>query len=85
MTRAGREAYTCLKVNNTLGEEVNCAALMPKHCDIWFGKLDDTTGRYQHVVTIVGYGVEVVSILIYLVMSSFCHFMFYLRRKMERR
>ena len=82
MTRAGREAYTCLKVNNTLGEEVNCAALMPKHCDIWFVKRDD---REQHVVTIVGYGVEVVSILMYLVMSSFCHFIFYFRRKMERR
>ena len=85
MTRAGREAYTCLKVNNTVGEEVNCAALMPKHCDIWFGKLDDTTGRYQHVVTIVGYGVEVVSILIYIVMSSFSNSIFYFRRKMERR
>ena len=83
MTRAGREAYTCLKVNNTLGEEVNCAALMPKHCDIWFVKRDD---REQHVVTIVGYGVEVVSsILIYRVMSSFCYFTFYFRRKMGRR
>ena len=46
--RAGRISYTCLTVNG-----VNCAEMMPRHCDIFF-KPSDTS--FAHSVTVVGYG-----------------------------
>ena len=46
--RAGRISYTCLTVNG-----VNCAEMMPRHCDI-FLKPSDTS--FAHSVTVVGYG-----------------------------
>ena len=46
--RAGRSSYTCLTVNG-----VNCAEMMPRHCDIFF-KQSDTVS--PHSVTVVGYG-----------------------------
>ena len=48
--RAGRTTYTCLNVNG-----VNCADLLPLHCDIFF-KDPAVTGRNAHSVTVVGYG-----------------------------
>ena len=51
-TRAGRTAYTCLKVE-TPGGQVNCADLMPKHCGIFFNPPPET---YHHSITAVGYG-----------------------------
>lgn len=50
--RAGRTTYTCLNVNG-----VNCADLLPLHCDIFF-KDPAVTGRNAHSVTVVGYGEE---------------------------
>ena len=46
--RAGRLGYTCLTVNG-----VNCAQMMPRHCDIFF-KQSETS--FSHSVTVVGYG-----------------------------
>ena len=46
--RAGRTSYTCLTVNG-----VDCAELMPKHCDIFFKKSDTS---WPHTLTVVGYG-----------------------------
>ena len=46
--RAGRLSYTCLTVNG-----VNCAEMMPRHCDIFF-KQSETS--FSHSVTVVGYG-----------------------------
>ena len=51
-TRAGRTAYTCLKVETPSGQ-VNCADLMPKHCGIFFNPPPET---YHHSITAVGYG-----------------------------
>ena len=48
VTRAGRETYTCL----TTEDGVDCAELMPQHCDIFF-KSSDTS--YHHSVTVTGY------------------------------
>ena len=50
--RAGRTAYTCLKVSTPEGQ-VNCAELMPKHCGIFFNLPPNT---YHHSITAVGYG-----------------------------
>ena len=47
-TRGGRATYTCLEVNG-----VNCAELLPYHCDLFFKQKDDV---YSHSVTAVGYG-----------------------------
>ena len=49
VTRAGRDTYTCLENNG-----VDCAQLMPDHCDIFFNPSDST--GYHHSVTVVGYG-----------------------------
>ena len=46
--RAGRTSYTCLTVNG-----VNCAEMMPRHCDIFF-KQSDTS--FPHSLTVVGFG-----------------------------
>ena len=51
--RAGRVAYTCLKVE-TSGGQVNCADLMPKRCGLFFNPPPDT---YHHSITAVGYGI----------------------------
>ena len=56
VTRAGRQTYTCLEV-----EGVDCALLMPKHCDIFF-KPSDTS--YHHSVTAVGYGTVINQLLV---------------------
>ena len=45
--RAGRLSYTCLTVNG-----VNCAEMMPRHCDIFF-KQSETS--FAHSVAVVGY------------------------------
>ena len=47
--RAGRTSYTCLTVNG-----VNCAEMMPSHCDIFFKQSDSS---FPHSLTVVGYGV----------------------------
>ena len=49
VTRAGRDTYTCLENNG-----VDCAQLMPDHCDIFFNPSDST--GYHHSVTVLGYG-----------------------------
>ena len=46
--RGGRLSYTCLTVNN-----VDCAQMMPRHCDIFF-KQSDTS--FPHSLTVVGLG-----------------------------
>ena len=46
--RDGRISYTCLTV-----EGVDCAEMMPKHCDIFF-KQSDTS--FPHSLTVMGYG-----------------------------
>ena len=51
--RAGRVAYTCLKVD-TAGGQVSCADLMPKRCGLFFNPPPDT---YHHSITAVGYGI----------------------------
>ena len=51
--RAGRVAYTCLKVETSRGQ-VNCADLMPKRCGLFFNPPPDT---YHHSITAVGYGI----------------------------
>ena len=51
--RSGRVSYTCLKVD-TPGGQVNCAEVMPKHCDIFFNPPENV---YHHSITAVGYGV----------------------------
>ena len=51
-TRAGRTAFTCLKVDTDSGQ-VNCAELMPKHCGLFFNPRPET---YHHSITAVGYG-----------------------------
>ena len=45
--RAGRTSYTCLTVNG-----VNCAEMMPRHCDIFF-KQSDTS--FPHSLAVVGF------------------------------
>ena len=45
--RAGRLSYTCLTVSG-----VDCAQMMPKHCDIFF-KQSDTS--FPHSLTVVGF------------------------------
>ena len=50
--RAGRVAYTCLKVD-TAGGQVKCADLMTKRCGLFFNPPPDT---YHHSITAVGYG-----------------------------
>ena len=49
-TRAGRSAYTCLKVDTPDGQ-VNCAELMPKHCGIFFNPPPET---YHHSINSTG-------------------------------
>ena len=51
-TRAGRTAYTCLKLDTPSGQ-LNCAELMPKRCGIFFNPPPET---YHHSITAVGYG-----------------------------
>ena len=46
--RGGRTSYTCLTVNG-----VNCAEMMPQHCDIFFQPSDTVL---PHSVTVTGYG-----------------------------
>ena len=48
--RNGRWSYTCLKQNN-----VDCAKLLPDHCNIFFDQ-PEATGAYPHLLTAVGYG-----------------------------
>merc|ERR1719500_142586 len=48
--RDGRISYTCLTV-----EGVDCAEMMPKHCDIFF-KQSDTS--FPHSLTVVGFDEE---------------------------
>ena len=50
--RSGRVSYTCLKVDTPDGQ-VNCAELIPKHCDIFFNPPENV---YHHSITAVGYG-----------------------------
>ena len=51
VSRGGRNTYTCVTTENG----IDCADLMPQHCDIFF-KPSDTS--YHHSVTVVGYGEE---------------------------
>jgi len=46
--RGGKAGYTCLNVNG-----VNCADLMPYHCDLLFKQKSNV---YSHSITAVGYG-----------------------------
>ena len=67
--RSGRVSYTCLKVD-TPGGQVNCAELLPKHCDIFFNPPENV---YHHSITAVGYGVVRKILIINWFEATFLH------------